>query len=123
MTVRPAANNVVVGENVSVEVTDQYDDVVPDAAVSLNGESVGVTDQQGEITVPIRTEGEQSIRVETGAASKTITVTGVAISTPQPTTTETGDDDDTSSGFGPGFGPLVAIVALLAVALLARRRQ
>jgi PGF-CTERM protein len=35
---------------------------------------------------------------------------------------DTGTDDaGTSSGFGPGFGVVAALLALLAVALLARR--
>jgi iron complex transport system substrate-binding protein len=59
----------------------------------------------------------------TGTATATATPTATATSTPAPTATPTGTATATpaSSGSNPGLGPVAALLALLAVALLARR--
>lgn len=133
LTISPSADRVVVGENVSVTVTDEYGDTVPNATVSVNGETIGTTGPQGTLSVPVESAGDHTISVETDAASQSVTITGfdpggsetttapsMTTTTSAPTTTT---DEGTSSAFGPGFGPIVAVVALIAVALVARRRR
>jgi len=60
-------------------------------------------------------------------ASGEYTIAGNASTTSAAATNETtvtvGEEVETSSGFGPGFGPVVAVIALLAAALLAHRRR
>jgi PGF-CTERM protein len=119
---------VVVGEPVRVTVTDEYDDPVPNASVSLDGSTVGETNANGVLSVPIESAGNHTIGASSGDLSTSATVEGVEPApeetptatptpTPVPTTTEP------SGALGPGFGPIAAILALLAVALLARRRR
>jgi PGF-CTERM protein len=130
LTVETSADRVVVGENVDVTVTDEYNDPVANATVSLGDSEVGVTNAQGTLTVPIESAGEQTISVTAKGTSESATVSGFdpdATDTPMDTTdtteTETEDEDETGSAFGPGFGIVAALVALLALALLAGRRQ
>lgn len=133
LTLRPSADRVIVGENVSIRVTDEYGDLVTGASVSVDGTQVGTTNGQGTIDVPIQSSGEQTISVDAKGTSESVTVTGFQPQTEAPdttvaSTTEMVDDtttepDGTGSAFGPGFGPLVALVALLALALLAGRRR
>jgi len=137
LTVNTSADRVVVGENVEVSVTDEYNDFVANATVTVGGQEVGTTDAQGRLTVPIESSGEQTISVSANGVSESVTVTGFdpdATDTPSPTTetptttssttSPTTSDDDTGSAFGPGFGPLLALVGLLALAaLVGRRRQ
>lgn len=129
LTVETSADRVVVGENVDVTVTDEYNDPVANASVSLGDSEVGVTNAEGTLTVPIESAGEQTISVSAKGTSESISVTGFdpdATDTPMdtPTLTETQEqDDDTGSAFGPGFGLVAALVALLALAALAGRRQ
>lgn len=117
-------DRVVVGENVSVRVTDEYGDRVVGATVSIDGTEVGQTDSEGVIEVPIESAGNHTIQVRNKqlrtkvrvegvqpAPEETPTATAAATPTPEPT-----------SGLGPGFGAGVVVLALLAVALLARRR-
>lgn len=131
LTISPSADRVVVGENFSVTVTDEYGDVVPNATVSVDGETIGTTGPQGTLSVPVESAGDHTISVETDTASQSVTITGFdpgsSKTTTVPSTTTsapaTTTDEGTSSAFGPGFGPLVAVVALIAVALLARRSR
>mgnify|MGYP000126756420 CR=1 FL=1 len=128
LTVNTSAARVVVGENVEISVTDEYNDRVANATVTLGEEEVGTTNAQGRLTIPIESPGEQTITVSAKGVSESVTVTGFdpdATDTPSPTTetSTTPDSDDTGSAFGPGFGPLLALVGLLALAALAGRRR
>jgi PGF-CTERM protein len=124
---------VVVGESTVVTVADEYGERVEGATVSVDGERVGQTDAQGEIRVPVEERGEVTIEAASGDTTATITVEGVdpdatetPTTTPTPAGTPTATPAPTSSptpgGSGPGFGVVAALLAVLAVGLLARRR-
>lgn len=59
----------------------------------------------------------------TTAPTTTTTTTETTTTTQPPTTADTTTTTTTTSAFGPGFGPLVALVAVLGTALLAFRRS
>jgi len=118
---------VVVGEPVRVTVTDEYGDPVANASVSVDGSTAGETNENGVVSVPIESAGSHTIGASSGDLTASATVEGVepapeetptATPTPSPVPTTTAP----SGALGPGFGPLAALVALLAVTLLARRR-
>ena len=130
LTVDRSADQVVVGENVELNVTDEYDDPVPNATVTLDGTEVGTTNVRGLVTVPVESAGELTYTVTAKGTSESVTVVGFdpdATDTPSPTTeqptTDTTEAGDTGSAFGPGFGIVAALVGLLALAALGRRRQ
>ncbi len=121
---------VVVGESTVVTVTDEYGEPVEGATVSVGAGTVGETDTQGQIRVPIDAVGEVTIEATDGDTTATITVEGVdPDATPTPTVTPTptatempGTPTPTPGGSGPGFGPVAALLAVLGAGLLARRR-
>lgn len=132
MTLRPLNNRVVVGETVIIEATDEYGDPIYNATVWVDGDNIGTTNPEGRITVRIGSPGEYSLRAEKDARTDTNTVTGVAA--PETDETETtsptaGTVTDTTAEAPlgqPGFGPVVAILAivsLFAVAALRGKRS
>jgi PGF-CTERM protein len=128
ITVDSAQDRVVVNESTMVTVTDAYGDPVEGATVSLEGEQVGETDADGELTVQITAPGQQTVSASDGDLSDSITIEGVSpgsdetpTATPTQTATPTEEPEDDDS-LGPGFGVGTALVALVAAALLARRR-
>lgn len=130
ISVRADNDRVVVGESVRVTVTDEYGTPVANASVSREGTTVGETDGDGVLGVPVESAGNVTIAAEADGREATVTVEGVqpgGASTPETTATATGSPTatesptDTPSGLGPGFGLAGALVALLAVGLLARR--
>lgn len=129
-TISMTAGNeqVVVGENLRVEVTDEYDRPVEGATVTVGGEAAGETDAQGVARVEIPEEGEVQVAAsDDGMDAGPATVTGISASQSTDTGEQTDDSGDGGSDDGgdgtPGFGALAAVVAaLLAVAGLASRR-
>lgn len=119
VTLRSLNEQVVVGETTQVTVTDAYGDPIQGATVSVGGETVGETDAEGTLAVPIEEAGETTIRASYEGQSDEVRVTGY-----QPGGTPTATDTpETDGGFGPGPGVVGALVAVaLAVGLLARRR-
>lgn len=134
LNVRSGVQRAVVGEEVTVTVTDEYGERVGGATVSADGDEVGETNADGTIQVPIESAGDHSVRAAIRQLSASTTVEGVEpapdeTATPTPTATPTATATATAtqtpiptSGIGPGFGPAVGLLALLAGALLARRR-
>jgi len=124
---------VVVGENLRVEVTDEYDRPVEGATVFVGGEEAGQTDADGVARVEVSTEGEVEVSAEfEDRSADPVTVTGIepSSSTDDGSDADTGSDeanesDDGDGGTGngsPGFGLVVGLLgALAAVAVLARR--
>lgn len=135
-----AAENtqVVTGQSVRVTVTDEYDEPVEGASILVAGESVAETGADGTATVTIDADGEVNITAVTGTLEATTTVEGVepgedettseatttaTTTTEAPLTTEAPADDGEGPGSIPGFGALVAALALAVTVLaLARRR-
>lgn len=112
---------VAVGEPVRVEVSDEYDTPVDGASVALNGEVVGETDGDGRLSVTIEEAGENTIDVEADGFNASATVRGVDPSNGTDAGTETQTETESSDGLGPGFTPVVAVIALLLVAARLRR--
>ena len=120
LTLEPRNERVVVGESTTVRVVNAYDEPVAGVEVTRDNETVGETDGNGELAVPIESTGSQGLQAMQGnLRSAVVAVEGVEPaegSTPTPTSTS-----DTV-GDAPGFGALAALIALAATALLARRR-
>ncbi|WP_198560197.1 carboxypeptidase regulatory-like domain-containing protein [Haloarcula sp. Atlit-47R] len=127
ITLTPDNRQVIVDANVRFTVTNEYDDPVANVTVSRNGTEVGETDADGEVTATVPTAGNVTFTATAGDLTTTTNVTafrpdeeattGGAATTPARTATETTD------GSGPGFTVAVTIAALVAVAVLARRRR
>lgn len=128
---------------VNVNVANESGDAV-DADVTLNGQTKTAADGQaafegledGEYTVEVSADGYQAanetVTVEGGDASVDVTLTAEQTDTPTETTESnesTASDNGTESGTEttqeetPGFGVVVALVALLGAALVAHRRD
>jgi PGF-CTERM protein len=128
-----ASGRVVVGETVQVTVRSAYDERVEGATIEVNGESVATTGPDGTADVPVESAGEVTIVASAnGLTSNETVIQGIATATESEGTDEstaTAADDGLSSDDlpidvdQPGFTPVAAVVALLAVALLARRRR
>lgn len=125
---------VVVGQTTLVTITNAYDEPVAGASVSLNGESVGETDEQGQIFFNVTSDGINDLDASYQGLSASDTIVGVEPSEDTPADPEEQEDaddaeddeqDDTEDedDEGPGFGILAAVGAVLALtAFLARRR-
>ncbi|SDF90893.1 carboxypeptidase-like regulatory domain-containing protein [Halorientalis regularis] len=127
ITLTVSNSQIIVGENVTVDVENEYGTVVEGATVTVDGETVGETNANGELTFSIERSGVNAIRVESGDLSDSATVEGFSPDegTPEDTATEvetTEDETTTSSGIGPGFTPVAAVVAALLAVLVLRRR-
>jgi len=124
ISLEPGNDQVVVGENLRVEVTDEYDRPVEGATVTVDGEDAGQTDAEGVARVEITEEGDADVAATyEGMSAGPETVTGVTGSTSEAEGDGTDDDGDDGGDGTPGFGALAAVVAaLLATAVIARRR-
>ena len=136
LTVDPSSRRVLVGNNVTVEITNAYDEPVRGAEVRYDGTAVGTTDSAGEAEIRIDAPGNHTIvaAVEPGGQetptptatpTPTPTPTPTATEEPTPTATTSGSEGTETTAVGlPGFTPAVAVLSLLAAALvLARRRD
>jgi PGF-CTERM protein len=126
ISVDPANDRVVIGESTSVTITNEYGNPVEGASVSLDGSSVGETDANGQLSVTIESEGEHTVSAQADGLQAETVIQGVraATSTAAPTATATATDTqapETTSGDGPGFTAVLALVALLVVAGRLRR--
>lgn len=142
ISVESAQSRVVVGEQVRVTVTGEYGAPVEGASVTIDGETVGATDSQGQTDVPVDAAGEHTIaataddlEAETtiegvGSAEGTPTATDTSAptatdtpaDTPTATDTTTPTEEPTTDGSGPGFGVLGALASVAAIAVVAFRR-
>lgn len=122
ISLESANERVIVGEGTLVTVRNEYDEPVEGATVLLDEDAVGETDANGQLTVTVSDPGNHSIVAERGELqSGSVTVTGVNVNGETPAPTEESQTMTDSSG--PGFGPVVALLALVVSALLGRRRQ
>ena len=129
ISAEPDQSQVVVGQSVRVTVTDEYGAAVENASIAVGDDTVGQTDESGEVAVPVNSAGETVIEATSGALGATVTVEGVDPNADAETTTA-GDTATTTeqttteptSLTGPGFTGLGALLAgLVGIALLARR--
>lgn len=99
---------------------------------SLSYPSAGGDRQAGEDTAtatptPTATATPTATPAATPTDAPTATATPTSTAADRPATADTAvqpaTDDETSGSNGPGFGPPVAVIALLAAALVARRRR
>jgi PGF-CTERM protein len=128
---------VVVGESTVVSVTNAYDEPIAGADVTLDDETVGETDETGDLRLTIPTAGNHTIRAADGSVrSDGTTVVGVQVATetPMPTSTLDATPTDSPAATGnppttttavslPGFTPVVAVLGLLLTAFILRRRN
>jgi PGF-CTERM protein len=142
ITIDQLQDAVVVDQPTLVTITNAYGEPVSGASVSLNDESVGRTDDKGQIVFNVTAAGENTLTASYEGLTASGTIDGVdpdAEPSGGSDDGETdgddgmeseadgddgteGDDGGSSDGNGSGFGVLAAVVALLGVALLARRR-
>ena len=107
---------IVVGENLRVEVVDEYERPVEDATVFVDDEERATTDQRGVARVPIERGGDATVHAEyDGLETERQDIRGIA---------EGEDASDLDDDGMPGFGVLPALLAgLLATALLLKERR
>lgn len=129
MTLTAMNDRVVVGETGRITATNEYDEPIPNATVTLDGETIGQTDTDGALEFPVESAGNSTIEVTEDGRSAAVTIEGIPpagqdtpTQSPTDTSTPTKTPTQTSGGGGPGFGVAVAIVALFGVAALMRRR-
>ena len=115
-----APNRTIIGESVSLEVTDEYDEPVAGANVTRDGESVGTTDETGEIDVTVDSAGQVNYTVEARGNSTTV---AIEVFDPEATDAPGTDDGEPSFGSGPGFTPMSVVAAVALLSLLAYRRR
>lgn len=130
LTVSAVNERVLVGERVALSVTDAYDDPAAGVTVTLDGDPVGTTDDEGEIAVRIDDPGDHALRAtDDDVTSDAVRVEAVDPdgTTPTPTGTDAPADTATAtptttatSLVGPGFTPVAAVLAVLVAALLLR---
>lgn len=128
LTVTTSNERVVVGERARLEVTNEYGTPVSGATVLLDGEEVGTTDEDGGLSVTIESAGDHQVEARSdGLTSAPVTIRGVVpagTGTPTPTASPTDTPESNLPSIPqPGFGPAVAVLALLAFALVARLRR
>jgi hypothetical protein len=133
LTASVTNDRLVAGTRALLEVTNAYGDPATGVAVTLDGERVGTTDDEGELAVRIDDAGEHTLRASRGSVtSNPVTVEAVATDgatatpTPGPTPTAggTATATPTETGAGsPGFTPVAAALAVLAVGFLLRRHR
>lgn len=134
LNLTPANDRMVAGERLTVTVTDEYGETVAGATVRLDGEVVGETEADGTLRLEVSEPGTHTlvaaaagvesdpaeIRAISDESEATATATETGTATEPATTTEpaaTATDDSAD-----GFGGVLAVVALVAVVALARRR-
>ena len=136
LTVKPANERVVAGEDVIVAVVDEYGDPVADVTVTRNGDVVTKTDGNGQAAIPLAEAGTHelsatnddltadTVEVEAvnPAGSDTTTTsssTSDSADNEPATTTTTPTEEDVDV---PGFGIVPALLALLGIGLVRRFR-
>lgn len=122
ISLESANERVIAGEETVITVRNEYDEPVEGATVLLDEESVGETDANGQLRVTVSDPGDHSVVAEHGELqSGSVTVTGVNVNGETPTATE--EPPTETDGSGPGFGPVVSLLALVVIALLGHRRS
>ena len=133
LSVAPANERVLVGETTRVTVRNAYGERVAGATVTVDGETVGETDDRGEVDVRIPATGNRTIRAQAGEVrSGPASVEGVDAAENGDGAengsdgNESGDGGDGDAGAtddgAAGFGTVAAVTAVLALVAASRRR-
>ncbi|MFT4884151.1 MAG: PGF-CTERM protein [Natronomonas sp.] len=124
LTVERQNEQVVVGESTRLRVVNSYGEPLSNITIQRNNETVGETDANGELTVTIESAGDNEFRaVSDDLESDPVVVTGVTPGDEETATASPTDgtpDGETESD-GPGFGAVIAILAIVAAAAAVRR--
>jgi hypothetical protein len=121
-----APSEIVLGQSVTLEATDEYDDSVTNATVTQDGEEVGTTDGDGEIRLTPESAGTVNYTVDDGDTQSTVSVEVFDPNAEQNGSTPDGSSptaEATSDGSGPGFTPLTVVAAVALLSLVAYRRR
>lgn len=118
------SKRVLVGESVSLTVTDEYGDPVEGATVRVDGEDVAETNANGGAVLQVQSAGNHTVTVEAESLEATAYVEGVREGQGTVDATETTTATTETAAETPGFGAGAALVALALATLagLARRR-
>lgn len=140
LTVKPANQRVVAGEDVIVTVVDEYGDPVEGVTVTRNGDSVAETDSNGQAAVTLDEAGTYELsatndgltapRVEVDAVNPAGTDTSTTTTTSmktdsadnEPATTATSPTPTEEDVDVPGFGILASLLSLLGIGFWHRLR-
>jgi PGF-CTERM protein len=130
LTIDVVGRRMVAGERILVTATDAYDDPVAGATVSLDGDTVGTTDVDGELAVPVDDPGTHTLRASSdGRTSNELVIEAIAAGGDEPTATPTATRTSTATGTptesdvsAPGFTAALAVLAVLGAGYLAGRR-
>jgi len=87
LSIEPDNTQIVVGQSVEVTVTDEYNEVVENATLSVGNQTVGQTDENGEAVVPIDIAGQNQITASLDDLSANTTVEGFDPNSDTETTT------------------------------------
>lgn len=116
-----ASDRIIAGESVSVEVTNAYEEPVKGVTITRNTESVGQTNENGELTVTIpNAESYELIARQESVESEPVFIRGVNVvgSTAEPTTTPTSTSSAPSlipNIANAGALPIIGVIATISV--------
>lgn len=118
LDVEAANGRVVVGETTQVTVTDEYGDPVSGASIAVDGESVAETSNSGQARVSVDERGTRNVTASYGGLEASTTIDGVEPGSGDEQDSDGGTEGETVPEFGPGFGAIGALAALLATGYL-----
>jgi len=136
LSVSVGNTQILVDQRVRVVVTDEDGETVEGARVTVDGEAVGETGADGVYEAQLSQPGDHDIAATAdGVSSEPVVVEAVQADDDDEADTATAtarpDDDTETPTIGdpvsqlpvPGFGPVAAVLALVAAALVAARRR
>ncbi|WP_299331910.1 carboxypeptidase regulatory-like domain-containing protein [Haloplanus sp.] len=129
LTIEATNERIVTGERVPVVVANAYGEPAPGVTITLDGDTVGTTDTEGEFAARINESGGHTLRAtDGGVRSNEVSVEAIAppgsdTATPaSPTPDATATAATETEAVTPGFTAVIAVFALLSAAFLLRRR-
>jgi hypothetical protein len=117
--------SVVTGQQTQVTITNAYGDPVAGATISLNGEQVAETNEQGVAMFEVSQAGDNTLLAQSGDLEDSATIRGIDESDDDDTANET-EDDSSGNGadsVGSGFGAIIALIAVAGVTVALSRRR
>jgi protocatechuate 3,4-dioxygenase beta subunit len=120
ISIEPLQTSVVAGQQTQVTITNAYGDPVAEATVTVNGEEVAQTNDQGVATFTVPETGDNTVGAEYRGLGDSITIEGVNQGADN--VTDDAENEDTDS-VGNGFGIVVALLAIVGLTVALSRRQ